>query len=98
MSYYIYLLTIVVDRSQYEPFLPAHRAYLQQLDAAGTLVLSGPFSDRRGGMVLIRAESEEAARAIAEADPLVLHQVDRYELRHWRITGGDLGRLQLEPA
>lgn len=98
MNYYIYLLTIVVERAVYEPHLPAHGAYLQQLDANGTLVLSGPFADRKGGMVLIRAESEDAARAIAEADPLVLHGVDRYELRQWRITGGTLDRLVLEPA
>ena len=96
MNYYIYILTIAVERSVYEVHLPAHREYLQQLDAAETLVLSGPFTDRRGGMVLIRAESEEAARAVAEADPLVKSGVDTYELRHWRITGGDLQRLQLE--
>ena len=96
MSYYVYILTIVVERSVYELQLPAHLAYLRQLDADGTLVLSGPFTDRRGGMVLIRAESKQAARAIVEADPLVKSGVDTYELRHWRITGGDLQRLQLE--
>lgn len=96
MNYYVYILTIVVERSEYEVHLPAHREYLRQLDADGSLVLSGPFTDRRGGMILIRAESEAAARAIADADPLVKHGVDTYELRHWRITGGDLGRLALE--
>jgi uncharacterized protein YciI len=96
MNYYVYILRIVVERSVYEVHLPAHREYLRQLDAAGTLVLSGPFTDRHGGMLLIRAESEDAARAIAEADPLVKNGVDTYELRHWRITGGDPQRLQLE--
>jgi uncharacterized protein len=98
MNYYVYILTIVVDRSVYERELPAHRAYLRQLSDDGTLVLSGPFADRRGGMVLIRAESEAAARAIAEADPLVKSGMDTYELRQWRITGGDLARLELEVA
>ncbi len=98
MNYYVYVLTIAVERSVYEVHLPAHRHYLEQLHADGTLVLSGPFTDRRGGMVLIRAPSEAAARAIAEADPLVKHGVDTYELRHWRITGGDPQRLQLEDA
>lgn len=98
MNYYVYLLTIVVDRSAYEVHLPAHREYLQQLDAAGVLVLSGPFADKRGGMVLIRAASEDAARAVAERDPLVAAGVDTYELRQWRITGGDLARLRLESA
>lgn len=96
MNYYVYILTIVVERSEYEVHLPAHREYLQRLDAEGALVLSGPFTDRRGGMVMIRAESEAAARAIADADPLVTQGVDTYELRHWRIIGGDLQRLALE--
>jgi len=96
MGYYVYLLTIVVERSVYEPYLPRHRRYLEQLDADGTLVLSGPFADRRGGMVVIRAGSDDQARRIAEADPLVAHGVDSYELRRWRVTGGDPLRLQLE--
>jgi uncharacterized protein YciI len=96
MSYYVYILTIAVERGMVETHMPAHRDYLRQLDTAGALVLSGPFTDRRGGMLLLRAESEDAARAIAEADPLVKHGVHTYELRHWRITGGDLQRLQLE--
>lgn len=98
MNYYVYLLTIVVERSVYEPHLPAHMAYLHELNARGTLLLSGPFVDRRGGMVLIRAESEAAARAIAAADPLVVAGVDTFELRQWRITGGDAGRITLEAA
>lgn len=96
MNYYVYLLTIVVERSAYEAHLPDHSAYLRELDAAGALVLSGPFADRRGGMVLIRAQSEADARAIAEADPLVARGVDSYDLRQWRVTGGDPQRLQLE--
>lgn len=96
MAYYIYVLTIVVDRSVYEPYLPEHRRYLELLEAEGKLVLSGPFADRRGGMVLICAGSEDEARAIAEGDPLVAHGVDSYELRRWRVTGGDPLRLKLE--
>ena len=85
---YVIKLTIVVDRALYEPHLPAHFAYLQQLKARGALLLSGPFADRTGGMVLIRAASRAAAEAIAQADPLVANRVDTYELREWLITDG----------
>jgi uncharacterized protein YciI len=85
---YMIKLTIVVDRAAYEPFLPAHRAYLQDLKARGALVLSGPFADRTGGMVLINAASREEAESIAEVDPLVANRVDTYELREWLITDG----------
>ena len=95
MHYYVYLLRIVVDRATYEPHLPAHLAYLDALDAAGTLVLSGPFGDRSGGMVMIRAETAEAARTVAERDPLVVEGVDSFELKEWRLTGGHLERLRI---
>ena len=85
---YMIKLTIVVDRALYEPHLPAHFAYLQELKARGALLLSGPFADRTGGMVLVQAASREAAEAIAQADPLVANNVDRYELREWLITDG----------
>lgn len=85
---YMIKLTIVVDRAVYEPYLPAHLAYLQELKARGVLLLSGPFTDRRGGMVLIQAASYAEAEAIAQADPLVANQVDTYELREWLITEG----------
>jgi uncharacterized protein YciI len=85
---YMIKLTIVVDRALYEPHLPAHFAYLQKLKARGALLLSGPFADRTGGMVLVQAASREAAEAIAKADPLVTNNVDRYELREWLITDG----------
>ncbi len=81
-------LTIVVDRATYEPHLPAHLDYVQELKRRGILVLSGPFEDRTGGMVLVQADSYEAAEEIARHDPLVSSGVDRYELREWRITDG----------
>ena len=93
MRNFVYKLRIIVDRALYEPYLPAHLAYLAELDAAGVLVLSGPFADRTGGLIIVRAPSLEAARAIAEADPLVLNEVDSYELHEWTITAGDPARI-----
>ena|SRR6185295_20366018 len=85
---YIIKLTIIVDRTIYEPYLPAHLAYLQELKSRGALLLSGPFTDRTGGLVIIQAASRVEAEAIVQADPLVANQVDSYELREWLITEG----------
>ncbi len=85
---FIIKLTIVVDRPIYEPHLPAHRVYIKQLEEQGQLLLSGPFADRTGGMVMIRADSWEEAEAIARNDPLVQSGVDSYELREWLIWDG----------
>lgn len=88
MIVYVIELTIVVDRAVYEPHLPDHLAHLAQLKASGHLLLSGPATDRRGGFVILQAESLDAARALAEADPLVARGLDHYTIREWRITDG----------
>jgi uncharacterized protein len=85
---YMIKLTIIVDRAIYEPYLPAHFEHLRELKACGALLLSGPFADRTGGLLLIQAASREEAEAIAQADPLVANKVDSYELREWLITDG----------
>ena len=94
---YMIKLTIVVERSAYEPYLPAHFAYLADLKARGALLLSGPFADRTGGLVLVQAASRAEAEAIAQADPLVANRVDSYELREWLITLRARYRAALPP-
>ncbi|MDO6964893.1 YciI-like protein [Rhizobium alvei] len=52
---------------------PVHVDYLNGLNAAGTLKFAGPFLDGEGkpngSLVVVEAETIEAAKAIADADP-----------------------------
>ncbi len=52
---------------------PAHVEHLNKLNAEGTLKMAGPFLDSEGkpngSLVIVDAESVEAAVAIADADP-----------------------------
>lgn len=52
---------------------PAHLEHLNKLNAEGTLKMAGPFLDAdgkpNGSLVVVKAESAEAAKAIADADP-----------------------------
>lgn len=52
---------------------PAHVEYLNKLNAEGTLKMAGPFLDAdgkaNGSLVIVSAETIEAAKAIADADP-----------------------------
>ena len=56
--------------------LPEHLAYQAQLKKNGDPVFAGPLSDLSGdnmegaGMIIYRAESLEAARDLAIADPV----------------------------
>jgi uncharacterized protein YciI len=75
---------------------PEHLARLQALAAQGRLVLAGPFASSdveplRGGspaprpggsLIILQADSLEAARAFADADPYARHGVfTRVEVR-----------------
>ncbi|MGO6721217.1 hypothetical protein ELI54_21915 [Rhizobium ruizarguesonis] len=52
---------------------PTHVDYLNTLNAEGTLKIAGPFLDDDGkpcgSLIVVEAESKEAARALADADP-----------------------------
>ncbi|MGM4982648.1 MULTISPECIES: YciI-like protein [Rhizobium] len=52
---------------------PAHVEHLNKLNAEGTLKIAGPFLDAdgkpNGSLVVVSAETIEAAKAIADADP-----------------------------
>lgn len=52
---------------------PDHVAYLNRLNDEGRLAFAGPFVGQdgkpTGSLVVVKAETIEAARALAEADP-----------------------------
>lgn len=76
--------------------LPAHLAYQRELESAGHLVLAGPLSDDTGeqmqgyGLIVYRAESLAAARALADADPMHASGHRTYRLRRWLVNEGSL--------
>ncbi|MGO7214612.1 YciI-like protein [Rhizobium ruizarguesonis] len=52
---------------------PTHIEHLNKLNAEGTLKIAGPFLDDEGkpcgSLIIVEAESKEAARALADTDP-----------------------------
>jgi uncharacterized protein YciI len=52
---------------------PVHLEHLNKLNAEGTLKMAGPFLDAEGkpngSLVIVSAETIEAAKAIADSDP-----------------------------
>ena len=68
---------------------PEHLKHLESL--GDTLVLAGPFLDDVGAMVgsimVIEAESLEAARAIYARDPFMAHNLfDSVTIKPWKLT------------
>ncbi len=88
---YVILLSRVAEVT--EDLIKAHVNHLKDLEAKGNLVLCGPFLDYPGGIIIIKAESLTAAKAIAERDPFVSAGVQTYELRTMEVSSRDNNHL-----
>ncbi|WP_424831507.1 YciI family protein [Ruegeria sp.] len=76
--------------------LPDHLAYQARLERLGQLAFAGPMSDESGdhmqgmGLIIYRADSLEAARKLAEDDPMHKSGARSFVLRRWLINEGSL--------
>ncbi|SLN62723.1 YciI-like protein [Roseivivax jejudonensis] len=76
--------------------LEAHLAYQVQLEADGVLYSAGPMwtddeqSWEGDGLVVVRAETREAAIRIAEADPMHKAGARAFRVRPWMINEGSV--------
>ena len=72
-----------------------HLRYIVELERSDVLFASGPFSQgedvRLGdGMTILRADSADQARAIAEQDPFVRQRARTFSIKQWTINEGSL--------
>lgn len=76
--------------------LPAHLAYQADLERSGNLAFAGPMSDESGenmegvGLIIYRADSLDAARSLADADPMHKSGARSFVLRRWLINEGSI--------
>jgi len=77
-------LVLTLRRADFDPaMIEPHYAHLAELRRRGLLELAGPFSDRSGGAYLLRADSLDAARVIAWADPLHVSGSSEVRVYEW---------------
>ena len=71
---------------------PAHRDYLGTLTQQGNLLLSGPYVGGEASALLVfEADTQEAARALTDADPFVIEGlVAEITVREWQTVSGRL--------
>ncbi|MDF5714899.1 MAG: YciI family protein [Rhizonema sp. NSF051] len=85
MSWFVKIEEGKVDKSTFDQYVPAHKAYVQELIAKGHQAKTGYWQQRGGGMMLFEAASMDEAEAIVAADPLVQNGCVNYKLYEWRI-------------
>ena len=74
------------DKSTIAKARPAHRQYLSGLRDQGKLVISGPFADDAGGLLVYEAENPGQVEALIREDPYTKHGVFlSWEIRPWNV-------------
>jgi uncharacterized protein YciI len=77
-------LVLTIRKPQFDASVaPAHYEFLQSLRDRGLLEQAGPFTDRSGGAYVVHAENLDAARELAQQDPLHVHDCSEVTVREW---------------
>lgn len=86
-AYYVITYTAgpawVAGKPMSQQALGPHAAYMKQLHAAGRMAAAGPTFNVDGGVVILKADSLEAAQAIMAADPAVTSGLFTGQVRSW---------------
>jgi uncharacterized protein YciI len=93
---YVVLSKSAAGPEQISQHLGAHLEYMIGLEKQSMLFASGPLSEADGkvrgdGLTILRAQSAEEARRIAEADPFFAAGLRSFEVREWTVMEGSLG-------
>lgn len=86
MPWFVKIEKGIVEKSIFDQYVPAHRAYVRELIAKGHKAKTGYWARRGGGMLLFEADSMEEAIAIAAKDPLVVNGCVTYEVYQWCVV------------
>ena len=80
----------LVSKPQFDAVIPAHLAWLAELERLGYEPRSGYWADRvgrsgdgAGGMLLFRASSWAEAEALVQTDPLIVQGCVSWTLHQW---------------
>ena len=84
---YVILINRQIDYSF--DVIKKHVEHLKRLNKSSQLVLCGPFTDYDGGIVIIKTESIEEAKIIAESDPFITEGFSTYELRTLELSDNE---------
>jgi uncharacterized protein YciI len=71
---------------QEEAVMEAHFEYLKQATEDGMVLLAGPCLDKTFGVVVIRVENDQAARAFMLNDPAVKSNLMMAEIHPLKIS------------
>jgi uncharacterized protein YciI len=100
MPWFVKLEEGIVPKDRFDAVVPAHLAWLAELEHRGHRPVSGYWADRRGcngegagGMLVFWAADWPEAEGLVRHDPLILAGCVRWTLHEWTPVFGT-GSLQ----
>ena len=83
--------------SELRDFLPAHLDHQVDLERRGIMFGAGPLyaegstgGPPMAGMIIVRADSFDEAKSIADADPMHENGIRTYTIRQWSLNEGTI--------
>ncbi|MDJ0715974.1 MAG: YciI family protein [Prochloraceae cyanobacterium] len=86
MPWFVKIEKGIVDKTTFDRYVPAHKAYVRDLIAKGHKARTGYWAKLGGGMLLFEASSMEEAQKIVRRDPLIINGCVKYQLHEWRVV------------
>ena len=86
MPWFVKIEKGIVDKSTFDHFVPAHKAYVERLIGEGRQAKTGYWGEFGGGMMIFQAIDREEAEAIVSQDPLIQNGCVDYQLHEWCIV------------
>ena len=86
MPWFVKIEKGIVEKSVFDRYVPAHRAYVRDLIAKGHQAKTGYWAKHEGGMLLFEAKSLEEAETIVAEDPLIKNNCVTYEIYQWCVV------------
>ena len=98
MAWFVKIEQGIVDKATFDQYVPAHKAFVQELIARGHRARTGYWAQRGGGMLLFEATSMAEAEAIVAQDPLIVNGCVKYQLYEWKIVVEEDASLRFSTA
>jgi uncharacterized protein len=89
---WVVIARVNADADAIAPHVDEHLEYMAKLEREGKLWASGPFLVPGvlvgDGLTILRADTEDEAKALIDEEPLTKRNMRTYELRLWELREG----------
>ena len=83
--WYLVLRRQLKPREEWNVTLDQHLVWMKQQHETGKILFSGPTTDRKLGVYVIRAGSKDEAHKIAQSDPYTAAGFCAFDLLEWEV-------------